>query len=114
MNGCSSDVMTLDTLSTVTVHVNPLPVANAGADTALLWATRFSCRVLLGCRAELPVLLDTGDAGYDLEPQFADSDDPAAADHDLHPGGGVQRLCECGGSGGSDCGYQTDGGCGGE
>ncbi|MEO0469681.1 MAG: choice-of-anchor L domain-containing protein, partial [Bacteroidota bacterium] len=34
-NGCSSEVTTLDTLSTVTVHVNPLPIADAGADTAI-------------------------------------------------------------------------------
>jgi gliding motility-associated-like protein len=34
-NGCSSDVNTLDPLTTATVTVNPLPVAEAGADTAL-------------------------------------------------------------------------------
>jgi gliding motility-associated-like protein len=35
VNGCASEVTTLDTLSTVTVHVNDLPVAEAGADTAI-------------------------------------------------------------------------------
>lgn len=35
INGCSSVANTLDTLSTVTVHVQALPVANAGADTAM-------------------------------------------------------------------------------
>jgi len=35
VEGCSSVVTTLDTMSTVTVNVNPLPVASAGADTAL-------------------------------------------------------------------------------
>ncbi|MEL6606192.1 MAG: PKD domain-containing protein [Cyanobacteria bacterium J06614_10] len=34
-NGCSSDVTTLDTTSTVTVRVNELPIAEAGADTAI-------------------------------------------------------------------------------
>lgn len=31
-NGCTSAPTTLDTLSTVTVHVNPLPIADAGPD----------------------------------------------------------------------------------
>lgn len=31
-NGCSSNFTTTDTLSTVTVHVNPVPVADAGDD----------------------------------------------------------------------------------
>jgi gliding motility-associated-like protein len=31
-NGCTSDYTTTDTLSTVVVHVNPIPVANAGPD----------------------------------------------------------------------------------
>jgi gliding motility-associated-like protein len=31
-NGCTSDYTTTDTLSTVTVNVNPIPVANAGPD----------------------------------------------------------------------------------
>lgn len=31
-NGCTSDFTTTDTLSTVVVHVNPIPVANAGPD----------------------------------------------------------------------------------
>jgi len=35
INGCSSLSNTLDTLSTVIINVNPLPIANAGADTAL-------------------------------------------------------------------------------
>lgn len=30
--GCTSDFNTTDTLSTVTVHVNPIPIANAGPD----------------------------------------------------------------------------------
>ena len=34
-NGCSSDVTTLDTLSTVTVTVNPLPNVNAGPYTEI-------------------------------------------------------------------------------
>jgi gliding motility-associated-like protein len=34
-NGCTSEVTTLDTLSTTTVHVNALPIAEAGADTAI-------------------------------------------------------------------------------
>lgn len=34
-NGCSSEVNTLDTLSTVTVNVVPKPVAGAGIDTAI-------------------------------------------------------------------------------
>ncbi|MCB0854315.1 MAG: PKD domain-containing protein, partial [Bacteroidetes bacterium] len=34
-NGCSSDVNTLDPLTTATVHVNPLPIASAGPDTAM-------------------------------------------------------------------------------
>ena len=34
-NGCTSDATTLDTVSTATVHVNPLPIAQAGQDTAL-------------------------------------------------------------------------------
>ena len=35
INGCSSDVNTLDPTSTVTVNVVPYPVANAGPDTAI-------------------------------------------------------------------------------
>ena len=35
VNGCNSEVNTLDTLSTVTVHVLPKPVAFAGRDTAI-------------------------------------------------------------------------------
>ena len=35
INGCSSLPNTLDPLSTVTVHVRDLPIANAGADTAI-------------------------------------------------------------------------------
>lgn len=35
INGCSSEPNTLDTLSTVTVHVLDLPIANAGSDTAM-------------------------------------------------------------------------------
>lgn len=31
-NGCSSDYTTTDTLATVTVHVNPVPIADAGPD----------------------------------------------------------------------------------
>ncbi len=31
-NGCTSDYTTTDTLSTVVVHVNPVPIANAGPD----------------------------------------------------------------------------------
>lgn len=31
-NGCTSDLTTTDTLSTVTVHVNPVPIADAGPD----------------------------------------------------------------------------------
>jgi gliding motility-associated-like protein len=31
-NGCSSDFTTTDTLSTVVVHVNPVPIADAGPD----------------------------------------------------------------------------------
>ena len=34
-NGCNSEVNTLDTLSTVTVHVLPKPIAFAGRDTAI-------------------------------------------------------------------------------
>ena len=34
-NGCASDVNTLDTVSTVTVFVNPTPVANAGPDVEI-------------------------------------------------------------------------------
>lgn len=34
-NGCSSDYNTLDTLSSVVVHVNPVPVADAGPNVAL-------------------------------------------------------------------------------
>ncbi|MEM6269087.1 MAG: PKD domain-containing protein [Bacteroidota bacterium] len=34
-NGCSSNPTTLDTLSTVTVHVNPRPIADAGPDINL-------------------------------------------------------------------------------
>jgi gliding motility-associated-like protein len=31
-NGCTSDFTTTDTLSTIVVHVNPIPIANAGPD----------------------------------------------------------------------------------
>ncbi|WNJ16592.1 PKD domain-containing protein [Pontibacter sp. G13] len=34
-NGCASEATTLDTLSTVTITVNPKPVADAGRDTVL-------------------------------------------------------------------------------
>lgn len=35
INGCTSIVTTLDTLSTTTVYVNPLPIVNAGEDRAI-------------------------------------------------------------------------------
>lgn len=35
LSGCSSDPTTLDTLSTVTVHVIPQPIANAGPDKSI-------------------------------------------------------------------------------
>lgn len=31
-NGCTSELLTVDTLSSVTVHVNPVPIAEAGPD----------------------------------------------------------------------------------
>jgi gliding motility-associated-like protein len=36
-NGCASDFTTTDTLSSVTVHVNPIPIANAGPDREICY-----------------------------------------------------------------------------
>ena len=41
-NGCTSDVNTLDPLSTVTVHVNALPIASAGRDTGMCVGAQIS------------------------------------------------------------------------
>lgn len=55
--GCTSEYTTLDTLSTVTVHVNPVPIADAGGDIHL-------------CKGDTAILMGTGSGagpGYQFQ-----------------------------------------------